>query len=87
MNAIFENILTASGYGFLIKTAIHIYVNYSLIDNYCHANRGGVGVDPMLLLPIFEDNVKGNRWVIKLANILYYFFLVSIFIHLLINFF
>lgn len=83
MSSIIENIFAISGIGFFLKIAIHLYVNYKLFDNYQPVNRGVFGTDLGLLLPIYFDNVKGNRWIIRIGNILYYFFLASLFAYFL----
>jgi len=87
MSLIIEDIFAVSGIGFLFKTIVHLYLNFKLIDKYNPINRNGaIGTDPALFLPIHFKKIHGNNWVIKISNIFYYLFILSLIVFLLSRF-
>ena len=76
MKSIFSVISFYSFIGLSIKLAIHLYLNYKTIEGYYFINRGGIGLDFNLLLPIKIDKYREYRKLSIIGNSLYFFFII-----------
>lgn len=76
MKSIFSVISFYSFIGLSIKLAIHLYLNYKTIEGYYFINRGGIGLDFNLLLPIKIDKYREYRKLAIIGNSLYFFFII-----------
>jgi hypothetical protein len=75
MKSIFSIIAFYSFIGLSIKLAIHLYLNYKTIEGYYFINRGGIGIDFNLFLPIKMQNYREYRRLAMIGNSLYYSFI------------